>query len=101
MPRRTVEMIPRIRPALAVPLFSGARLPASIASSSLFPIAQANGPRIWQKTSPMIPRTRTVVAWLASGYALDSDGNCGGCDMTRPSIAYRAKSRPGSTLAAS
>ena len=60
-------MIPRIRPALAVPRFSGGRRPESIAASSLLPIFQANGARTPQMTMPRIPRTRAVVAWLGSG----------------------------------
>ena len=60
-------MIPRMRPAFAVPLFSGARRPASIAASSLFPIDHANGARIPQTTKLRMPSTSAVVAWLCSG----------------------------------
>ncbi len=70
-------MIPRIRPAFAVPRFEGSRRPASMAASSLLPIFQANGARTPQITMPRIPRTSAVVAWLDSGYAPPSVGNWG------------------------
>lgn len=80
MARSTVPIIPQILPALAVPRFSGGRLPASIAASSLFPMFQANGASTPQMTMPRMPRTRIVVAWLCSGYPEpESDGNWGGC----------------------
>ena len=68
-------MIPRMRPALAVPRFVGSRRPASIAASSLLPMFQAKGASTPHMTMPSIPSTRAVVAWLDSGYALPSVGN--------------------------
>ena len=63
----TVPRMPRSRPALAMPLLSGERLPASIAASSLLPIHHANGPKTPEAAMARMPRTRTAVALLFSG----------------------------------